>query len=54
VRLVNVYGARGQLSKLLEQAEAGEEIVVARNGKPIGRLVPSAPQAASSGAGAER
>lgn len=43
MRLVNVYEARGQFSKLLEQAEAGEEIVVARNGKPIVRLVPVTP-----------
>lgn len=43
MRLVNVYEARGQFSKLLEQAAAGEEIVVARNGKPIVRLVPVSP-----------
>jgi prevent-host-death family protein len=40
VKQVNVYEARGQFSKLLEEAEAGEEIVIARNGKPIVRLVP--------------
>lgn len=39
-RQVNVYEARGQFSKLLEDVEAGEEIVIARNGKPIVRLVP--------------
>lgn len=32
--------ALAQLSKLLEQVEAGDEIVIARNGKPVARLVP--------------
>jgi prevent-host-death family protein len=40
MKIVNVYEARGQFSKLLDEAEAGEEIVVARNGKPVVRLVP--------------
>ena len=39
-RQVNVYEAKTQLSKLLEQVEAGDEIVIARHGKPIARLVP--------------
>jgi prevent-host-death family protein len=43
VKLVNVYEARGQFSKLLDEAEAGEEIVIARNGTPIVRLVPVTP-----------
>lgn len=38
---VNVYEAKTQLSKLLEQVEAGDEIVIARNGKPVARLVPA-------------
>jgi prevent-host-death family protein len=37
---VNVYEAKTQLSKLLQQVEAGDEIVIARHGKPIARLVP--------------
>jgi prevent-host-death family protein len=40
LKQVNIYEARGQFSKLLEEAEGGEEIVIARNGKPIVRLVP--------------
>ena len=43
MKQVNVYDARGQLSKLLDEAEAGEEIVIARNGKPVVRLVPVNP-----------
>jgi prevent-host-death family protein len=43
VKQVNVYEARGQFSKLLDEAEAGEEIVIARNGRAIVRLVPVRP-----------
>ena len=43
MKQVNVYDARSQLSRLLEEAEAGEEIVIARNGRPIVRLVPVNP-----------
>lgn len=38
--IVNVHQAKSQLSKLMEQAEAGEEVVIARAGKPAVRLVP--------------
>lgn len=37
---VNVYEAKSQLSKLLEQVENGDEIIIARNGRPVARLVP--------------
>lgn len=43
MRIVNVYEARGQFSKLLDDAEAGEEIVIARNGRPIVKLVAVTP-----------
>jgi prevent-host-death family protein len=39
-KMVNLYEAKTQLSKLLERAEAGEEIVIGRAGKPIAKLVP--------------
>jgi prevent-host-death family protein len=35
----NVSDAKAQLSKLLEKVEAGEEIVIGRNGKPVAKLV---------------
>ncbi|MDX1541426.1 MAG: type II toxin-antitoxin system Phd/YefM family antitoxin [Geminicoccaceae bacterium] len=38
----NIHEAKTQLSKLLERVEKGEEIVIARAGKPIARLVPEA------------
>ena len=36
----NVHEAKSQLSKLIERAEAGEEVVIARNGRPVVRLTP--------------
>lgn len=36
---VNVHEAKTHLSRLLVQVEAGEEIVIARSGKPVARLV---------------
>ena len=36
--IVNLYEAKTQLSKLVERAAAGEEIVIAKAGKPIARL----------------
>ena len=36
----NLYAARTQLSKLVERAAAGEEIVIAKAGKPMAKLVP--------------
>ncbi|WP_419931737.1 type II toxin-antitoxin system Phd/YefM family antitoxin [Candidatus Poriferisodalis sp.] len=42
-RVVNVHEAKTHLSKLLSRVEAGEEIVIARAGKPCARLVPYVP-----------
>ena len=38
--LINVHDAKSQLSKLIAAAEAGDEVVIARKGKPAVRLVP--------------
>jgi prevent-host-death family protein len=38
--IVNIHAAKTNLSKLIERAEAGEEIVIARNGKPAVKLTP--------------
>lgn len=40
--IVNVQEAKTHLSRLLERVEAGEEIVLARAGKPVARLSPIA------------
>lgn len=37
---VNVYEAKTQLSRLLDQVAAGEDVVIARAGRPVARLVP--------------
>jgi prevent-host-death family protein len=37
---VNIYEAKTRLSHLVERAEAGEEIIIARGGRPAARLVP--------------
>lgn len=40
VTVVNVHEAKTTLSKLLARVSLGEEIVIARGGKPVARLVP--------------
>lgn len=40
---VNLYEAKTHLSELVDRASSGEEIVIAKNGKPMARLVPLAP-----------
>ncbi|HSF15084.1 MAG TPA: type II toxin-antitoxin system Phd/YefM family antitoxin [Vicinamibacteria bacterium] len=37
---MNVHEAKTHLSKLLERVESGEEVVIARNGKAVAKLVP--------------
>ena len=39
---VNIHEAKTRLSKLVERAEAGEEVVIARAGKPVAKLIPFA------------
>ena len=36
---VGMHEAKTKLSQLVERAEAGEDIVIARNGRPVARLV---------------
>lgn len=40
MQTVNIHDAKTHLSRLLEQVAGGEEIVIAKAGKPIARLVP--------------
>jgi prevent-host-death family protein len=37
--VVNVHEAKTDLSRLLLKVESGEDVVIARNGKPVARLV---------------
>jgi prevent-host-death family protein len=40
---INLYEAKTKLSELVDRAAAGEEIVIARHGRPVARLVAYAP-----------
>jgi len=42
---VNMHHAKTHLSGLVVRVEAGEDIVIARGGKPVARLAPYAPPA---------
>ena len=42
---VNIHEAKTHLSRLVERVEAGEEITLARAGRPVARLVPYQRQA---------
>lgn len=37
---LNLYEAKTQLSSLVDQVAAGAEIIIAKNGKPMAKLVP--------------
>jgi prevent-host-death family protein len=41
--IINVHEAKTHLSRLLDKAHAGEEIVLSKAGKPYARLVPLKP-----------
>jgi prevent-host-death family protein len=43
MRTVNIHAAKTHLSRLVDDAAAGEEIIIAKAGKPVARLVPLAP-----------
>ena len=38
----NLYDAKTRLSELVDRAAAGEEIIIAKNGRPLARLGPMA------------
>jgi prevent-host-death family protein len=38
--ILNIHEAKTHFSELVERVRAGEEIVIARSGKPVARLVP--------------
>ena len=40
MKIINIQNAKTHLSKLLEEAAMGEDVVIAKAGKPIARLVP--------------
>jgi prevent-host-death family protein len=42
MKIVNIYEAKTQLSRLLREVAAGTDVVIAKDGKPLARLVPIA------------
>ena len=46
-KMVNVHEAKTHFSRLLKRAHAGQEIILAKAGKPYARLVPLAPAGSS-------
>jgi prevent-host-death family protein len=46
MRMVDIHTARTHLSRLVDAVAAGEEIVIAKAGKPVARLLAYAPQRA--------
>ena len=43
MKVVTIHAAKTHLSRLIEQAAAGEQIVIARGKEPVARLVPIKP-----------
>jgi prevent-host-death family protein len=42
--VVKIHDAKTNLSKLIARVEAGEEIIIARDDKPVAKLVPAEPK----------
>lgn len=40
MKTVNIHEAKTHLSRLVEEVAAGGEVIIARNGKPVARLLP--------------
>ena len=40
MKIVNIYEAKTHLSRLLREVALGEDVVIARDGRPLARLVP--------------
>ena len=49
---INLYDAKTNLSQLVERAALGEEIIIAKAGRPLARLMPLPPPAAPRVSGA--
>jgi prevent-host-death family protein len=54
MKTVNLHAAKTHLSRLVDEAVGGQDIVIAKAGKPMVRLVPVARDARRTGFGADR
>lgn len=52
--MVNIHEAKTQLSRLLERVLGGEEIVIAKAGVPVARIVPIEPSTENRTPGTDR
>jgi prevent-host-death family protein len=53
-RMLNLYRAKTQLSALVDEAAAGGEIIIAKAGKPMAKLVPVRPATRKPGSAKSR
>ena len=54
MKTVNVHEAKTHLSRLLKRVAAGEDVVIAKSGRPVARLVPVAPPIGQRVLGSEK
>ena len=54
MKLVNIHDAKTHLSRLLKRVASGEEVVIAKAGKPLAKLVPFEPSKQCRKLGTER
>jgi prevent-host-death family protein len=52
IHIVNTHEAKSRLSELIREAEAGTDVIVARNGRPVAKLIPWPPSRSDRIAGA--
>jgi prevent-host-death family protein len=53
-KVVNIHEAKTHLSRLLGRVERGEEVIIARAGRPVARLLPFDTKQARRTLGADR
>lgn len=46
MQAINIHAAKTQLSRLLDEVAAGKEVIIARAGRPVAKLVPLTPPCA--------
>ena len=49
--IVNTHEAKSRLSELIREAEAGTDVIVARNGRPVAKIIAWPPATAARSAG---
>lgn len=51
-RVVNTHEAKSRLSELIREAEQGGDVIVARNGRPVAKIIPWPPRRSERALGA--